>query len=340
MSACSLRAALPGRTSLKEKRHYVRSARHSCRTASARPRRGRPPRPLAAHQDHRCCVRREHHEPERCSTMPSAGCAGRSGRSCCVRFVAIRRIDGALDDRAVLHEQDHADGARSILGQASREREPRSAPGNEPAAPTQRSVQSIPARQMPYEAAAPTAMPKTRFVPDRASRLLADPADERRSRSDPRISPTRPPRKPITAPAATAAPRAFVIAWDGRPARPWDAGDRGEAGAPSRSRAQRIRWNLACARRRGMLPATDGGSIQARGPVDAPRDMAQRGSRRARPEIAISPLPARPVLELAKRTGRRMCRGRGPRGLRPARTRKHTDDRRQEKAVHSLAYPP
>src|SRR6478752_5325373 len=80
-----------------------------------------------------------------------------------------------------------------------------SAPGTDVAPPTASSSQSTPPGAWPTRPAAPTAIPTTRFVPTtRAGSCRA----QRRSagtRSVPRMRPMIPPRRPMTAPAITAA---------------------------------------------------------------------------------------------------------------------------------------
>src|SRR4051794_2259608 len=89
-----------------------------------------------------------------------------------------------------------------LSGRRPVRRAPISAPGTDAADPTAKSVQSTPPGRCPTTPAAPTKKPTVRFVPIAAAsgspiRSIAG------SRNEPRISPTKPPSRPIPPPMRT-----------------------------------------------------------------------------------------------------------------------------------------
>jgi len=231
-------------------------------------------------------------------------------------------------------------------------REPRSAPGIEPAAPTQRRVQSITARtDCHYEARGPRRRCRRRgSSPIRASRLLADQADERGSRSDRGSArPGRPGSDHATCRRRRRGPSSCA-GQDGR-ARTGRGRRRSRPKARSavRSRersASAGSWPAAREGRRGRenlrRRRAAASSHEAASRRDAQRNMASaRQTPPQGPEMAILAPPQRPGLELATRsTGQQDVAETRPARPPASATKTHPQDRSpQGGGVHSLEYP-
>ena len=302
----------PEAHSLKEKRHYVRSAK-----AQLQHRVGAS----VAEVDHHdvwqrarltvACVAREHRELERLLDEAERWLLGqawevslverldrRSGRlNGCNQVAPWRNLVADVDvhtvpcTTAACRNEDHADGSQERRGRESRpvRREPISAPGIDPAAPTAKSVQSIPPGRWPTRPAAPTRDPDDEVRADRAAGLLADPAEERRQPQRAEDEPDQPAEDADHGSGEHRRPDVRLGAWRGR-GRGSGAPRPQEVDAEQEQRRADHDPEHVCGHVRGGRAAADraeDGGRQHPGdepPVDATRpDVRDRGGGRREP---------------------------------------------------------